>query len=302
MKLKSVFGTKKLVFRVSIDHYEKEWHELERGAGTWTPMINGLQWLINNEYTINVAGRSLSGESDEECRQGYKKLFEKQTFSLKERLELSRHGIIAEHKRKSPSKSIINDNIKLKNVIKGYNKANVCGISVLTDHTYFGGSLKDLQEARTMTSIPILRKEFIIDEYQIIEAKANGADIILLIAACLNETEIKKLSELAKSIGLEVLIEIHNEKELEKCLIQSIDIIGVNNRNLKTFEVDLKTSINLSGLIPKEFTKISESGISSSIEINKLREYGYKGFLIGETFMKKKNPGSEVLDLISKIK
>ena len=231
-----------------------------------------------------------------------KKLFEKHTFSLKERLELSRHGIIAEHKRKSPSKSIINDNVKLKNVIKGYNKANVCGISVLTDHTYFGGSLKDLQEARTMTSIPILRKEFIIDEYQIIEAKANGADIILLIAACLNETEIKKLSKLAKSIGLEVLIEIHNEKELEKCLIQSIDIIGVNNRNLKTFEVDLKTSINLSGLIPKEFTKISESGISSSIEINKLREYGYKGFLIGETFMKKKNPGSEVLDLISKIK
>ena len=231
-----------------------------------------------------------------------KKLFEKQTFSLKERLELSRHGIIAEHKRKSPSKSIINDNIKLKNVIKGYHKANVCGISVLTDHTYFGGSLKDLQEARTMTSIPILRKEFIIDEYQIIEAKANGADIILLIAACLSETEIKKLSKLAKSIGLEVLIEIHNEKELEKCLIQSIDIIGVNNRNLKTFEVDLKTSINLSGLIPKEFTKISESGISSSIEINKLREYGYKGFLIGETFMKKKNPGSEVLDLISKIK
>ncbi len=231
-----------------------------------------------------------------------KKLFKKQTFSLKERLELSRHGIIAEHKRKSPSKSIINDNIKLKNVIKGYHKANVCGISVLTDHTYFGGSLKDLQEARTLTSIPILRKEFIIDEYQIIEAKANGADIILLIAACLSETEIKKLSKLAKSIGLEVLIEIHNEKELEKCLIQSIDIIGVNNRNLKTFEVDLKTSINLSGLIPKEFTKISESGISSSNEINKLREYGYKGFLIGETFMKKKNPGSEVLDLISKIK
>ena len=231
-----------------------------------------------------------------------KELFEKQTFSLKNRLELSRHGIIAEHKRKSPSKSVINDNIKLEGVIKGYHKANVCGISILTDKTYFGGSLKDLQKARTMTSIPLLRKEFIIDEYQIIEAKANGADIILLIAACLDNTQIKNLSKLAKSIGLEVLIEIHDEKELEKCLIQSIDIIGVNNRNLKTFDVDLKTSINLSSLIPNEFTKISESGISSSIEINKLREYGFKGFLIGETFMKKDDPGSEVLNLISKIK
>jgi len=231
-----------------------------------------------------------------------KELFEKQTFSLKNRLELSRHGIIAEHKRKSPSKSVINDNIKLENVIKGYHKANVCGISILTDKTYFGGSLKDLQKARTITSIPLLRREFIIDEYQIIEAKANGADIILLIAACLGNTQIKNLSKLAKSIGLEVLIEIHDEKELEKCLIQSIDIIGVNNRNLKTFDVDLKTSINLSSLIPNEFTKISESGISSSIEINKLREYGFKGFLIGETFMKKDDPGSEVLNLISKIK
>ena len=228
--------------------------------------------------------------------------FERKSISLVDRLKNSSHGIIAEHKRKSPSKSIINNSISINEIIIGYHNANVCGISVLTDKEYFGGSLNDLRNARKLTNIPILRKEFIIDEYQIIEAKANGADIILLIAACLSETEIKKLSKLAKSIGLEVLIEIHNEKELEKCLIHSIDIIGVNNRNLKTFEVDLKTSINLSGLIPKEFTKISESGISSSIEINKLREYGYKGFLIGETFMKKKNPGSEVLDLINKIK
>ena len=229
-----------------------------------------------------------------------KKLFEKQTFSLKERLELSRHGIIAEHKRKSPSKSIINDNIKLKNVIKGYDKANVCGISVLTDHTYFGGSLKDLQEARTMTSVPILRKEFIIDEYQIIEAKANGADIILLIAACLNETEIKKLSKLAKSIGLEVLIEIHNEKELEKCLIQSIDIIGVNNRNLKTMKTDLATTERLAHLVPMDRILISESGLNTEADLARMANVGARCFLIGEALMRQENLEDATRSILSK--
>lgn len=227
--------------------------------------------------------------------------FERKSISLVERLKNSSHGIIAEHKRKSPSKSIINDSISINEIITGYNNVNVCGISVLTDKDYFGGSLNDLRNARKLTNIPILRKEFIIDEYQIIEAKANGADVILLIAACLEKDQIKSFSSLAKEIGLEVLIEIHDENELKKCLTNTIDIIGVNNRNLKTFEVDINTSIKLSNMIPKKFTKISESGISNYNEIIKLRKYGFKGFLIGELFMKNNNPGKEVLNLIQNI-
>ena len=228
-------------------------------------------------------------------------LFQRKTESLKIRLELSHHGIIAEHKRKSPSKSVINNDIKLEEVILGYDTANVSGISVLTDKKYFGGNTNDLLKARELTKIPIIRKEFIIDEFQILEAKACGADVILLIAACLNEKQIKNLSEFAKSLNLEVLIEIHNNQELEKCLLNSIDIIGVNNRNLKTFEVDIENSINLSEIIPENFVKISESGISSAKEISILRKHGFKGFLIGETFMTEKDPGKEVLKMINEI-
>ena len=229
-------------------------------------------------------------------------LFQRKTESLKIRLELSHHGIIAEHKRKSPSKSVINNDIKLEEVILGYDTANVSGISVLTDKKYFGGNTNHLLIARELTKIPIIRKEFIIDEFQILEAKACGADVILLIAACLNEKQIKNLSEFAKSLNLEVLIEIHNNQELEKCLLNSIDIIGVNNRNLKTFEVDIENSINLSEIIPENFVKISESGISSAKEISILRKHGFKGFLIGETFMRKKDPGKEVLKMINEIR
>ena len=227
--------------------------------------------------------------------------FQKKSISLVNRLKNSSHGIIAEHKRRSPSKSIINESIDINQIIHGYDRADVCGISVLTDKKYFGGSLNDLRNARKLTNIPILRKEFIIDKYQLIEAKANGADAILLIAACLDKYQIINLSEFAKEIGLEVLIELHNENELEKCLIDTIDIIGVNNRNLKTFEVDINTSIKLSNMIPEKYLKISESGISNYDEIRKLRDYGFKGFLIGELFMKNNDPGKEVLDLIEKI-
>ena len=227
--------------------------------------------------------------------------FQKKSISLVNRLKNSSHGIIAEHKRRSPSKSIINESIDINQIIHGYNRADVCGISVLTDKEYFGGSLNDLRNARKLTNIPILRKEFIIDKYQLIEAKANGADAILLIAACLDKYQIINLSAFAKEIGLEVLIELHNENELEKCLIDTIDIIGVNNRNLKTFEVDINTSIKLSNMIPEKYLKISESGISNYDEIRKLRNYGFKGFLIGELFMKNNDPGKEVLDLIKKI-
>lgn len=228
-------------------------------------------------------------------------LFNKETFSLANRLRNSKTGIIAEHKRRSPSKSVINQSLNVQDVAKGYDNANVCGMSVLTDNKYFGGSLDDLLLARASCNLPLLRKEFIIDEYQIIEAKSYGADVILLIAAILSREEIKQFSELAKSLQLDVLLEVHNEEELHKSIMPSLDMLGVNNRNLKTFEVSLETSKALSKTIPDDFVKVSESGISSVNAIKELQPYGYKGFLIGENFMKTDNPGASASEFINKL-
>ncbi|MEM9649309.1 MAG: indole-3-glycerol phosphate synthase TrpC [Bacteroidota bacterium] len=225
-------------------------------------------------------------------------LFGRKSPSLAEALRSSSSGIIAEHKRRSPSKSVINQGLNVQDVAKGYEEAGVCGMSVLTDGKYFGGSLDDLLLARTAANIPLLRKEFIIDTYQILEAKAHGADVILLIAAILSRDEIKTLSETAKNLGLDVLLEVHNEEELQKSIMPSLDMLGVNNRNLKTFEVSLETSKSLSTQIPNDFVKVSESGISSVEAILELRQYGYQGFLIGENFMKTDNPGAHAMEFI----
>jgi indole-3-glycerol phosphate synthase len=229
-------------------------------------------------------------------------LFERPTISLINKLKNSTTGIIAEHKRRSPSKSIINQNLNVFDVAKGYENAGVCGMSVLTDGKYFGGSLDDLLMARASCNLPLLRKEFIIDAYQIIEAKAFGADVVLLIAAILTKAEIKQFSELAKNLNLNVLLEVHNEDELHKSIMPSLDMIGVNNRNLKTFEVSIETSKTLSSLIPNDFIKVSESGISSVETIKELQTYDYKGFLIGENFMKTENPGETAKQFIQNLR
>ena len=225
-------------------------------------------------------------------------LFDRLPVSLAKALKKSDSGIIAEHKRRSPSKSTINQDLNIQDVALGYEQAGVCGMSVLTDGKYFGGSLDDLVLARAAVRIPLLRKEFIVDEYQILEAKAHGADVILLIAAILTSVQIKKLSELAKSLRLDVLLEVHNEMELQKSLMPSLDMLGVNNRNLKTFEVSLETSKSLSGLIPDDFIKVSESGISQVAAIEELKTYGYQGFLIGENFMRTEHPGMAAAQFI----
>jgi indole-3-glycerol phosphate synthase len=225
-------------------------------------------------------------------------LFERKTISLSNNLKNSESGIIAEHKRRSPSKPSINNSFSVEEVVKGYEDAGVCGISVLTDGKYFGGSLDDLLLARASVNVPLLRKEFIVDEYQIIEAKAHGADLILLIAAVLTREEIKRLSEFAQSLQLEVLLEVHNLEELQKSIMPSLNMIGVNNRNLKTFEVSLDFSKQLAHEIPNEFVKVSESGISTTEAINELKPYGYKGFLIGENFMKTDDAGKSAKEFI----
>lgn len=227
--------------------------------------------------------------------------FNKETISLRTNLLNSNSGIIAEHKRRSPSKAAINYDFTVEEVTKGYENAGACGISVLTDGKYFGGSLDDLLLARASVNVPLLRKEFIVDEYQILEAKAHGADLILLIAAVLTRDEIKSLSEFAKSLNLEVLLEVHNLEELHKSIMPSLDLIGVNNRNLKTFEVSLDFSKDLAAHIPDDFVKVSESGISSVAAIQELKPYGYKGFLIGENFMKTDNAGAAATEFIQQL-
>jgi indole-3-glycerol phosphate synthase len=228
-------------------------------------------------------------------------LFDRKRNSLSSRLRLSASGIIAEHKRRSPSKQNINNELTVSKVALDYQAAGVCGMSVLTDGKYFGGSLDDLNLARAVTEFPLLRKEFIVDEYQLIEAKAHGADLILLIAAVLTRTEIQRLSSAAQQLDLEVLLEVHNQEELEKSLMPTLDLLGVNNRNLKTFEVSLETSRDLASKIPDEFVKVSESGISEVAAIQELKRYGYHGFLVGENFMKTANPGAAAKEFITQL-
>ena len=229
-------------------------------------------------------------------------LFNKKTNSLGKSIVNLPFGIIAEHKRRSPSKATINNSFSVQEVVKGYENAGASGISVLTDTQYFGGSLEDLLLARASVGIPLLRKEFIVDEYQLLEAKAFGADAILLIAAVLSKLEIKHLSEFAQSLALEVLLEVHNLEELEKSIMPSLDLIGVNNRNLKTFEVSLQNSIDLANHIPNDFVKISESGLTSAYDIKLLKSHGFQGFLIGENFMKTENPGKSLEEFINQLK
>lgn len=215
--------------------------------------------------------------------------FDRTCFSLIDKInEGNNTGIIAEFKRKSPSKGFINEHANVVEVTTGYTNAGAVCLSVLTDTDFFGGSTADLVAAR-VNQIPILRKDFIIDEYQIVEAKAMGADLILLIAACLSVEEVKKLSAFAVAIGLEVLLELHDETELDHICDDTI-LVGVNNRNLKDFKVDISASLAMAKKIPDTKIKIAESGISDPAMIKIFKEAGFKGFLIGETFMKETNP------------
>lgn len=209
-------------------------------------------------------------------------------------------GIIAEFKRKSPSKGIINDSATVEAVTAAYTAHGASGLSVLTDTDFFGGSLQDLTAA-TIHETPILRKDFMVDPYQIIEAKAYGAEVILLIAACLSPLQVKELASVAKDIGLEVLLEIHTQQELDH-VCDAVDMVGINNRNLKTFEVDLEHSIALAKMLPAHLPKIAESGISQVSTILELKKEGFDGFLIGENFMKTPDPAAAFAAFVADLK
>jgi indole-3-glycerol phosphate synthase len=225
--------------------------------------------------------------------------FKEPCFSLKRSLKKANStGIIAEHKRKSPSLGWIREHSDVREVVAGYAAAGAAALSVLTDADFFGGSFADLTAARNTVNIPILRKDFMVDEFQIYEAKAYGADVILLIAECLTAKEVDMLAKCAHNIGLEVLLEMHSADQLDK-ISDAVDCVGVNNRNLKTFEVSLQSSIDLSSMIPDRFVKVAESGISDPKNIGILRGYGFQGFLIGEAFMKTENPSAAIANFVS---
>ena len=224
----------------------------------------------------------------------------KAPLSLKTTLLRSSHGIIAEFKRKSPSKDWINQHADASIIPLQYEANGAAALSILTDETYFGGTMSDLEKAIAVTSIPKLRKEFVVDEYQILESKMYGADAILLIAAALTPEQCKQFTQIALSVGLEVLLELHDENEIEH-ISPSNNMIGINNRNLGSFETNIEKSFKMIDKLPKEAVLISESGISDPQTVYELRQAGYKGFLIGEHFMRTDHPGKSLKEFISNI-
>ena len=257
--------------------------------------MNILEKIIaqkKQEVTLAKKSVSLNELRDSE-------FFARPTFSLKESLR-SKSGIIAEFKRQSPSKGVINDSANVSEVAEKYEISGASAVSVLTDTHFFGGNFNDILQVRKAVQIPILRKDFMIDAYQFYEAKALGADVILLIAACLTPTQVQEFTDLSHELGLEVLLEIHNEDELQY-IIKDIDLVGINNRNLKDFKVDLQHSVSLKNLLPKEMRSVAESGIYSIEDFKYLKEQGFDGFLMGEYFMKNENPGEAFEDFIKNI-
>lgn len=227
--------------------------------------------------------------------------FTRETISLYDTLSYpAASGIIAEFKRKSPSKGVINDIKDPAPVVSGYANAGASAISVLTEQKWFGGSADDLAAVRSQVRIPLLRKDFITTEYHVIESKSIGADIILLIAALMTPAETRTLASLARSLGLQTLLEIHSAEELGH-ITDQIDYIGVNNRNLKDFTVDTSLSEILAEALPDDKIWITESGLNKPEEVHRLRKAGFKGFLMGERFMKHLNPAEELKKFIGEL-
>ncbi|HCK24980.1 MAG TPA: indole-3-glycerol phosphate synthase TrpC [Bacteroides graminisolvens] len=240
--------------------------------------------IANKRFEVDLQKQSISLEQLQNSLETTVK-----QRSLKEALKSSSSGIIAEFKRRSPSKGWINRKAQAEDIVPGYANAGASAVSILTDEKFFGGNLKDIKDARPLIDIPILRKDFIVDEYQLYQAKIIGADAVLLIAAALKKEELHALAAKAHELGLEVLLEIHSVEEL-KYINANMDVVGINNRNLGTFFTDVENSFRLAEQLPSDAVLVSESGISDPATVKRLQKAGFKGFLIGENFMKTDNP------------
>ncbi len=241
--------------------------------------------LVAERAAVNIA--TLEGRR-QPARRGFRKA-----------LAASRPAIIAEIKKASPSAGVIADNFDPAAIATGYSEGGAAALSVLTDKQFFHGSLQDLVEARVATHLPVLRKDFTLDRYHLLQASAEGADAVLLIVAALDDEELKTLLAEARELELDALVEVHDEHELDRALAVGADLIGVNNRNLKTLEVSLDTSFRLAEKLPSGTLAVSESGIRTSEDIRRLMDAGYQAFLIGESLMKQPDPGAALAKLIA---
>ena len=209
-----------------------------------------------------------------------------------------RVNVIAEHKRRSPSRGAIREDLVPADVARGYEKAGAAAISVLTDEPFFGGRMTHLEEVRRATALPVLRKDFVLDPWQVWEARAGGADAVLLIVAGLTAPELRSLLDVAGEAGLEVLVEVHDRSELDRALAAGSRIVGVNNRDLKTLAVSLQTALSLAPFIPDDIVAVAESGIRSSADLVRLRDAGFDAFLVGERLMAAPDPGEALKQLL----
>lgn len=217
--------------------------------------------------------------------------------ALRRALQSDGINVIAEFKRRSPSKGVIRAGVDLRTMVRSYEAGGAAAISVLTEEDYFDGSLADLREVKDAVSLPVLRKDFVFDEYQVYEAAAAGADALLLIVAALDDQQLASLRRLAEGLGLDALVEVHNEEEMDRAARCEARIVGVNNRNLRTFEVSLETSLRLAKLAPREVLLVSESGLNHGADLRRLREHGFNGFLIGEFLMRAEQPEAMLQEL-----
>jgi len=219
--------------------------------------------------------------------------------ALRSRMEAQQPAVIAEIKKASPSKGLIREDFDPATIARQYEAAGATCLSVLTDEQFFQGATQYLQQARAACSLPVIRKDFIVDPYQVAEAGAMGADCILLIVAALNPPKLRELNEAAQELELDVLVEVHNESELDVALAAGFDLIGVNNRNLHTFHTDLETTLRLAALVPDDKLIVTESGISTAADVKHMMSRGIYGFLIGETFMRAPDPGEKLKELFA---
>lgn len=251
--------------------------------------------IANKRFEVDLQKQAISIE---QLQEGITEI--SPAHSMKQALIASTSGIIAEFKRRSPSKGWIQQDARPEEVVPAYATAGAAALSILTDEKFFGGSLKDIRTARPLVQIPILRKDFIIDEYQLYQAKIVGADAVLLIAAALEQDKCNELAEKAHSLGMEVLLEIHSTEEISY-INKGVDMIGINNRNLGTFFTDVENSFRLAGQLPQDSVLVSESGISDPETVKRLRKAGFRGFLIGETFMRTPQPGMSLQNFLESL-
>ena len=260
-----------------------------KSGNDWVSMSVLREIFSKKRERVNVAKSSVSLASLREAASAIRVTSE--SHRLKSALQTGSINVIAEYKRRSPSKGVIRSDVDVQTMVKMYEAGGAAAISVLTEEDYFAGSLDDLRTVKSTVSIPVLRKDFVFDEYQLFESAAAGADAVLLIVAMLEDQTLLGLRRIAEDeLGMDALVEVHNSNEMHRAIDAGASLIGVNNRNLHTFEVSLRTSFELARLAPMSATMVSESGLRDSEDLKRLSEVGYRGFLIGETLMRAENP------------